>query len=162
MGNCDMCGNKDVKTTRAKVEGVEMSLCPACLRFGTPLKDHTSTLTQNKTRQRNRNKFRSDPDENKQLIGTFPSIIKRAREQKGLTHEKLAKQINEKESLIHKFESNSMRPRFSVARKLERLLNIQLIEEAEAKPEDMELPSSTKDEGLTMGDILKNAMKKKR
>lgn len=56
----------------------------------------------------------------------FPSLIRNARSQKGLTHEQLGQKINEKVTLIRKVETGSIRPDEILAKKLERFLGIKL------------------------------------
>ena len=56
----------------------------------------------------------------------FPSLIRHARTQKGLTHDQLGQKINEKVTLIRKVETGSIRPDEILAKKLERFLGIKL------------------------------------
>ncbi|MFW6378729.1 MAG: multiprotein bridging factor aMBF1 [Nanoarchaeota archaeon] len=163
MADCDMCGKKDVSTVTALVEGVEMSVCSSCARYGERKVDHSKRFSANVTRDRKRRQHKVDPDDNKRIIPEFAKVIKDARESKGLTQEQLADRINEKESLLHKFESGSMTPNFKVARKLERFFSLSLIEDVD-DVSDIETPNTSDgpSQGLTMGDIMKQAMDKKK
>ena len=60
------------------------------------------------------------------LVHEFPSLIRNARTQKGLTHDQLGQKINEKVTLIRKVETGSIRPDEILAKKLERFLGIKL------------------------------------
>jgi len=60
------------------------------------------------------------------LSHDFPSLIRNARNKKGLTHDQLGQKINEKVTLIRKIESGALRPDEIMAKKLERFLGISL------------------------------------
>lgn len=68
----------------------------------------------------------------------FPSLIRNARTQKGLTHDQLGQKINEKVTLIRKVETGSIRPDEILAKKLERFLGIKLYFNANAQNLDEE------------------------
>ncbi|MGM5481440.1 MAG: multiprotein bridging factor aMBF1 [Nanobdellota archaeon] len=165
MADCDMCGKKGTTTVRAMVEGVEMNVCPACSKYGEKLTDHSDTYSTNVKREVRRRQYKSYPDEDKRIAPDYSGRIKQAREKLGLKQEDLAKKLNEKESLLHKFESGHMRPSFKVARKIERFLRITLIENVASGNEAENIihdSSSSSGEGLTMGDLLKKALNKKK
>lgn len=158
MADCEMCGSNKGSLVTAKVEGTNMRLCSNCVKYGTQFAD-TTIRSKNSGFSRPKRAY-VDPDANKVLIKSYPSIIKSARENKGLKQSEVAKQLNEKESLIHSIESGSLRPSFKTARKLEKFFKISLIEEIPGLPENQ--PSQKEEvEPLTMGDILKKALKKK-
>ena len=73
-----------------------------------------------------------------------------------MTQKQFAKHTNLKESIIHKIETGSFEPSLKMARKLEKVLKVKLIEEkeeeVEIKPKSNEKPSS---EGMTLGDFIK-------
>ena len=56
----------------------------------------------------------------------FARIIREARMKKGLTHEQLGAQMNEKATLLKKFESGTLKPDEIFAKKLEIFLGIKL------------------------------------
>jgi putative transcription factor len=56
----------------------------------------------------------------------FGKLIREARMKKGLTHEQLGAQMNEKASLLRKFETGALKPDELYAKKLQRFLGIQL------------------------------------
>ena len=64
----------------------------------------------------------------------FAKIIREARMKKGLTHEQLGLKMNEKATLLRKFETGTLKPDEILAKKLEKFLEIKLhvsIEEIE-------------------------------
>ena len=103
---------------------------------------------------------RTLPGEDLDLVEDFGEIVRTARVKMGLTQEDLAKQLNEKLTVIKKIESGEFRPPLSLARKLERFLKVRLLEPVE----DLGyVPSkrSTREEepGISLGDLLKREPK---
>ena len=149
-----MCGYEgDVK--EAIIEGSILSVCDKCITYGKviPLDHPAGKLlpTQFKPQQRAREPL---PDI---IVEDCASLVKKARELLGLTQEQLAKRLQEKESSLQKVETNQLTPSLRLARKLERHLNIRLVETYRYKPD-----SSVKldDADLTIGDLL-NIKKRK-
>lgn len=68
----------------------------------------------------------------------FPTIIRNARNKRGLTHEQLGQKINEKVTVIRKIETGAMRPDEIIAKKLERFLGIKLYVSANIQDNDEE------------------------
>ena len=60
------------------------------------------------------------------LTSDFSKLIREARMKKGFTHEQLAKLMNERATLLKKFETGALKPDEILARKLERHLGIKL------------------------------------
>ena len=70
-----------------------------------------------------------------------------------MNQEEFSKFINERESVLNKWENGSLKPRLDIARKLEKRLKISLIEKEEIKTIEMEKKKSS--EGFTLGDFIK-------
>jgi putative transcription factor len=163
MVDCEMCGKKDIKPIKVKLEGSIMMVCSSCARFGERLSD-PKTRINNFTSHR-RKTSRTDPDANKFIVKNFAELIKNARESRNLKQEFVAKSLNEKESLIHKVESGHLKPSFRLARKLERFFRIKLIEEYNSPENISETDSEKNDLGsssLTMEQLVLEALKKKK
>lgn len=161
MVDCEMCGKRDISPVRAMIEGTAMVVCDSCAKYGKRLVDHSRKVTSREKKIKKGSSQREDPDKNKVLVDKYNILIKQAREKRGLKQEEVAKRLNEKESLIHKVESGQFRPRLQTIRKFERFFSVKLIEEFTEK----ERPSqqfNSPEEKLTMGDLLKKAMEKKK
>ena len=90
---------------------------------------------------------------NKELVSNWNTLIKSAREKKGLTREQLGFKIGERTVTISKIENGDLRPSDKVIEKLEKELNIKLIEEVADMPASL---TSNKSSGtLTLGDFIK-------
>lgn len=157
MPDCEMCGSNVSSLVTAKVEGTIMKVCSNCAKYG--LKFENPLERRNNFNSRTKRIF-NDPDENKVIVKNYSKIIKQAREKSNLKQEQVAKRLNEKESLIHSVESGSLKPSFKTARKLEKFFNIKLIEEIPDLPEEVNSLRAEESGPLTMGDLLKKAMKK--
>ncbi len=143
MGNCEICG-EERELIKSIVEGSLLNVCENCAKFG--------NAVIIKKIQEEKKPIRKFVNEVINIINPdYPILIKNSREKLGLKQKELALKINEKESLIHKLETGNLQPTILVAKKLEKLLNISLVELYQESHEALNL----KDDHLTIGDMLK-------
>ena len=147
MSVCEMCG-KGSHLTLVDVEGVELNVCPNCTKYGAAQKK----VGTNHFRKNVSSNQRSLPD--LKITSAFHSIIKSERDKRNLTQEDFAKFLNEKESVLHKWENGTLKPRIGVAKQLERILKIKLVEKDEKKAFEQKKGKSSSDE-FTLGDFIK-------
>jgi len=84
-------------------------------------------------------------------VEDYAERIREARESQGWTQQFLAHKLNERESFIKNIESGHMAPPLTIAKRLEKLLDIQLLE----KPSREEVESKVEPgSDLTLGDIV--------
>ncbi len=149
---CEMCGEDVAMTSRVRVEGSVLRVCPACAKFGTPLDaavvarsggpemsgrmpelegtpvaQHVVARTR---RLEERDLFQDLPD--MELAGDWFKRIRVAREKLTWTPEELGKRLNEKKSVVLKIETGAFRPPDAMIRKIEQLLKIRLRAEPDA------------------------------
>ena len=176
MPQCEMCGSEQPSLTTVKVEGAELQLCDDCKEFGTEVRTESSSSASTKystsssggtgsgsgsgtsgsgsggsgggSSRRRRDMF-DDMDE---IVADYDQQIREAREDRGLSQEDLAKSLNEKASLIRKLERGDMLPSDDVRAKLERGLEISLVEGQDADDAEWSGDSSTT---TTLGDVVK-------
>jgi len=86
------------------------------------------------------------------VVLDFDEKIKRARLQKELKQEDFAQLLNEKWSVVQKWESGNLKPDIALARRLEKKLGISLIEELEGG--EIEFKKTNSGE-LTLADLIK-------
>jgi len=91
-------------------------------------------------------------DEMDEVAQDYDQRIRNARERAGMSQEQLAKQLNEKASLIRKLERGDTRPSDGVQRKLEKALDISLTEGA--GDEETEWEGSSAAGETTLGDVV--------
>ncbi len=148
MGRCDLCGRED-ELFKARVEGSLVDVCERCGRFGSILGKITAPIPK---------KIKiSDEFSEDFIVENFNKIIRVGREKKRLTQEELAKEINEKVSVIQKIENREIEPNFNLVKKLEKYFGIILIEKQQLKKEKIqhhELKS------FTLGDLVHEKQKR--
>jgi uncharacterized protein (TIGR00270 family) len=151
MPQCEMCG-KDSNLIDAIVEGIMLSVCSGCSKFGhvIPVRKPIE-IDRPRSLHVERQVYRQK--EVQSIVSDYSLLIKKARERKDLKQETLARAIAEKESVIHKLESGSLEPTFDLAKKLEQYLGIKIIILSKETYEKQEL--DVNDGGLTIGDLMK-------
>ena len=88
-----------------------------------------------------------------EIAQDYDERIRDARENTGMSQEDLAKQLNEKASLIRKLERGDVLPSDEVQTKLERELDIALT--AGGSPDDEEWSGGSSTGEYTLGDVVK-------
>lgn len=149
---CDMCG-KETNLVQAEVEGTTLSVCPACAKFG---KTHQSPKSRFKGKRKGP-MFRAKKDKKREVLlikTNYADLVRDAREKMGLKQEEFAKKVNEKVSIIQQMENSRFRPSIRLAKKLESILKIKLIEKDEAA-KDLPMMKKSNAGGLTIGDMIK-------
>ncbi|MBU4502480.1 MAG: TIGR00270 family protein [Nanoarchaeota archaeon] len=150
---CEMCGQEKLHLYKAIVEGSLLSVCDKCKNFGNVISVEKPKLEEQKKVKKPEPKF-VDEEKQEVVVDDFAKKIKEAREKMALTQEQMAKSIAEKESIIHKIESNLMVPPMSLIKKLEQFLRIKLIEEFDSNKRPVK-DFSLKDETVTIGDLIR-------
>jgi len=163
---CEICGQpiEEGNSKRTKIDGSVMEVCPDCSKFGvvqkTPKPKHIPIKSKGDSKVNESNRPRRTPrpmysldEPTEELVEDFQTIVRQARESKGLSRETLGERIYEKVSVINRIESGKMAPDIKLAKKLEKALNITLIE----KISNMELEDFKNKTagGPTLGDIVK-------
>jgi putative transcription factor len=119
-----------------------------------------SNKKQAKKQQGNKNRnsvssrvYTRNTESDEELVDDFSQIVRKGRESKGWTREELGAKIYEKVSVITRIETGKMEPDLKLAKKLEKTLNIKLIE----KYDEMDLESfkSMASGPNTLGSIVK-------
>ncbi|WP_435153502.1 multiprotein bridging factor aMBF1 [Haladaptatus sp. DFWS20] len=174
MVQCEMCGAETASPKKIKVEGAELDVCDNCADFGTEVKTQQSSSTSTKYStssssgkssgststggSRSSGGSRSRPsdmfDDMDEIAQDYDDRIRNARESTGLSQEDLAKELNEKASLIRKLERGDMLPSDSVQNKLEKKLEISL-STGSAGADDEEWSGGSSTGGTTLGDVVK-------
>lgn len=158
---CEMCGAKVHNAKFVKVEGAAIHVCQKCEKFATSeaVKTRSGEILMPSVAERlaSRQRRRTERDiydqgGEKELLLDYPEKVKAGRRAQGLSQEELAKQINEKKSVIVKVEAGEIRPDDKLVRKLERALETSL-------RGTLELGEGTErqaySQGMTLGDFIK-------
>ena len=140
---CEMCGETIRGTQKlVRVEGAELSVCSKCEKFGTVVQQVRRTDIRAPQKgvaarpapspaggvaqiRHKRDMFDFMEGE---IVDDYALRIRHAREGKGLSQKDLAMQMKEKEHLIRKIENSELIPEEGVRKKLEKALDIRLID----------------------------------
>jgi len=147
-----MCG-KDTSLVNAEVEGTELKICQNCAQYGKVKEFKTPKSIQN-----SRNFYPKSQGVEHEIVPNYSQILQKVRTNQNLDQEKFAKSINEKVSVVQKWEAGNLKPRIDTAKRLERQLNIKLLKITNNSEEGvLNLPSSSKSakDGFTLGDFIK-------
>jgi uncharacterized protein (TIGR00270 family) len=151
MPECEICG-KPSDGRIAIVEGAKMQVCPQCEHLG-----RTVWVPQPERREE---PARSRAPMEFEVIEGYGQKVKSTREKRGLSIEELAKKINEKANYLERVEHEKTLPSESLCHRLQKELGIKLMEPVGSGSG----PASKSGEGggVTLGDILEIAEKKKK
>ena len=173
MVQCEMCGTETSSPNLVKIEGAELEVCDSCTEFGTEVQTEETSTTSTKystssssgssgttggsTRSASATSDGPSPgsemfDDIDDIAQDYDDRIRSAREAAGLSQEELAKQLNEKASLIRKLEHGDMLPSDDVQRELEGALDIDLSAGGEAEETEWEGGASSGE--YTLGDVV--------
>ncbi len=143
-----MCGKQE-SLFKALIEGVEMSVCKDCSSFGNVL---SAPKSFGNTKGQKAQKTRL-PEIIEEIVKDYASKIKQTREKRKLTQEEFAKMLEIHESLLRNIEAGKQKPTIDIARKLEKQLNIVLVQKITEEQEDEKQQKRPKSP-LTIGDML--------
>jgi len=149
---CEICG----KEFRGRgidiiIDGAQLTVCPNCAKFGTRVEIRKEERKPYPKKKKGKMPVKSEK-ETFTIIPAYSEIIKNARENRKISQKDLASKINEKESVIHRLETGGMSPSYTLAKKLEKALEIKIID----KISEIEIPKlDTDSKNLTIGYIIK-------
>lgn len=140
-----------------------MEACPECAKFG---EDRGSAPSDGSTggnravieqRLERRQKRMGTKDvyaqaKSVEIIENYGTVIRKARESKGMDLEQFSKSINEKKGTMAKIETNDLIPDDKLAKKIERALDIKLFDTVSSGLIQSSGGSGGK---MTLGDFIK-------
>ena len=135
-----------------------MVVCKECSKLGKiqkapPKPKFVRQQKGKKTNQQPRRNYSRNDEPTEELIEDFDLKIRRARESKDWSREDLGKKINERVSVITRIETGKMTPDLKLTKKLEKCLNIKLLEEVNNVDLNQFVNSSSGER--TLGNIMK-------
>ncbi len=163
MPTCEICG-RDCKSTRENsLEGACLQACNRCAQLGEPVHRTTKPSSQTRPMVKTRSSSTRYPpirsrSQRRELVPVedFTKLIRRAREERKWSQRDVANKLNERTSVITKVESGKMAPTINLARKLERLFKLTLLEETES----IDLSTTPSHSTATLGDVVQIKRKK--
>jgi len=134
---CPICDGIIWKGQKVLIEGVKMTVCDSCARYGkritTKLKStylQKSYLTQEKTSSKPPIR-KIDEIEEMEIVPDYPKRIRNVRTLKKLNQDQFSQKLNEKPSLIRRIESGKAKPTIKLAKKIEKVYNITLLKKVD-------------------------------
>lgn len=167
--SCELCG-REVSEALCKtitIEGATLRVCPTC--YSRLLKNkRNSVVSEQKTtlyhiRQGSSHELgrkwsraripKRILEEEFDVVPDYSKRIREARQRLGWSTRVLAEKVREKESVIKRIESGKLKPSIDLARRLEKVLHIKLLEPI---VEEKTTPASVdKEDYFTIGDLIK-------
>ncbi|WP_440060109.1 multiprotein bridging factor aMBF1 [Thermogladius sp. 4427co] len=156
---CEMCGREVLNERECRkvvVEGSILVVCPDCYRrliSGGKAKPYVEEqkkppVVPKIKVQPARTSFRDELE----IVEDYAKRIKEARERLGWTQAVLASKVRESENTIKRIESGKLKPSLELARRLERVLGIKLVERS---PEEPVSESRVREDYFTIGDLIR-------
>lgn len=148
---CELCGTSiRGKAYKALIDRAEMIVCSRCVRKASSIIEIVDTNVPPSSTRSTFVKRRVRREIVEDIVEDYFERIKEARENLGLTREVLATMVGEKVSTIRRLEEGTLQPSLNLAKKLEKVLKIKLIEKYEEEYTPHE-PSRSYE--VTLGDI---------
>jgi len=164
-GYCEVCGRPTPRREMKVIltENVKLSICPACYSRvvrSDVAREIKEVATVRRGPEPARATARPEPRgrerellEGYEVVPDYAERIRQARERLGLTQKALADLVKESENTIKRIESGRLVPTIPLARKLEEVLSVKLLEPIVDSPAAA-LPSPAKMRELTLGDVV--------
>ncbi len=156
---CDMCGTGTDNPKKGDVEGIVMNLCSSCMRYAKPVKEKPKKVINNNLVKKKTPKL-LEMESSEHIVDDFAERITKKRRELQMPQKAFAVKLAEKESVIHSIETGKHEPDLSLAKKIERLLGIKLIEK-ETKDSSEKLDEyvkknskQSKSDKMTLGDMI--------
>lgn len=162
--DCEICGRSDAGFV-SLIEGAKMRTCAACAHMGRiisypPRPGATSPSYGANTGSGSSLSFAPKSKVEYDFVDDFGMLIRNARMKSHLPLSVLAEKLNEKESFLERVEHGATRPSEALARKLEKELNIKLLEEVSSETSAAIAAGGKKE--VTLGDLIEIERKKKK
>ena len=144
MALCELCGKTD-SLQPVSIEGVQLSVCGHCSKYGQELGNNLKNKAVKKTTINIQPEWR--------IVDNFSEIINHKRNTKGLTIAEFSALINERESTVSKWQAGIIKPNLKQAKQLEHKLGITLLEK-EMEVNNLTPGSKIKNSEFTLGDLI--------
>lgn len=150
---CEMCGSLiRGKPFKALVDGTEMILCANCynklMKSGRALPAPERKIEQKKA-EKPKKTFKSV--DQFEIIEGYGEEIRKGRESKGWTQAVLAQKLKISEASLKKIESEKVKPSIDLAKKIEQILKVRVLQPVEF---DEGEESSLSPDKVTFGDVV--------
>ena len=159
LADCELCGAMKVGVKQVPMGRAVVAACTRCVEKlglgpkevapGLKIVNNTTPTTNYATKKKGKNimlKTSKEVDQN------YPTLISKARKQKGWNQATLAKRMAETVNVIKAAENGKI-PTDSVVKKFEKILGITLM--VDSTPEETKRVYNDNSRGMTLGDYFK-------
>lgn len=155
MGICDMCG-KEAQLFLADIESTKMNVCRGCGSFGRIIRKAAPipAAAAEKKKPEEPSPDIEEPEIMEMIVEDYAAKIRNKRESMGMKQEDFAKLIKEKVSVLQNIEKGKLDPSIKLAKKLENILKITLIEEVEDR-KPLKINKKEEDQEFTIADFIR-------
>jgi len=141
---CPICGSIIWgRGQRVLIEGARITVCQSCAQHGTKVTRKPSSSYSinkvphsmpysNKAKTRAKSTFKPpQPIDDIEIVNDYAKKIRNARAARKLNQDQFAQKLNEKPSLLRRIEAGKAKPTLKLAKKIEQVYNIKLLEKAD-------------------------------
>ncbi|MEX2680355.1 MAG: multiprotein bridging factor aMBF1 [Candidatus Sigynarchaeota archaeon] len=176
--SCEICGRElRGRGITVIVEGARLTVCRECAELGERVRDEPRGKVVVKSSPGRQGIVKTPPaarpqpvqkqipvrkqnhqfsEENQEIVDNYAEIVKKARG--AMSIDEFAASLKEKATVIHKIETGKLKPTIKLARRIEKLYKVKLVNQRDAA-EDIEdiiwKPEKKDDYTPTLGDFIK-------
>lgn len=128
---CELCGEEiRGRAYLGIVDRAELILCDRCVKRASKVYGPLGQAgASRRPLQRAPGSKRGELSVSEEVVEDYAAIVKEARERAGLTRDALAAMLGVKVSIVRRIEEGTLTPTIDLARKMERILRVKLVEE---------------------------------
>ena len=164
---CEVCGIQIVgKAMNIVIDGAKLVVCSDCAQFSKstpqthmeePAEVKKAPSPVPRVRRPIIRPVETPISDNLELVENYGSLVRKARESMGLTHDELSRKAGAKVSVLQKLETGKMVPDQDLAKRLEHTLKIRLLQPTQKVSVDEKF--AAKPAELTLGDVVSTKKK---
>jgi putative transcription factor len=149
---CEICGKEIQKPITIRVNKTYLKVCDSCKIIGEVVENKPIEMRKViKKMPTTQYKTLKIPQVEVSIREDFATEIRKAREKMGMTQDMLASLVGEKLSTLKKIEAGKLKPTIELAKKLEKVLKITLLEMESFEEKTV---SKKSEQDITLGDIV--------
>lgn len=128
---CELCGEEiRGRPYLGVVDRAELILCERCVKRASKVYGPLGQAGAGRRPPlRTLGSKRAELSVSEEVVEDYATIVKEARERAGLTRDALAAMLGVKVSVVRRIEEGTLAPTIDLARKIERVLRVKLVEE---------------------------------
>ncbi len=165
IDTCPICEGKIWgKGQRIILEGARITVCQNCGQLGTKITEkhkftgisskpsYSRGHSKNSITSQKKPAFKANSIDDMELVSDYAKRLRSVRMAKKLNQDQFAQKLNEKPSLIRRIEAGKVKPTIKLAKKIESVYNIRLLQKSDQIEVNTErfMKKST---GSSLGDI---------